>query len=295
MQEFRGAWPALITPFDNGGAVNAPVLRRLVDYLLEQGVDGFYITGSTGEGVYIPTAQRKIAVATVVEQVNSRVPVIAHIGSMVTADAVELAQHARDAGADAVSSIIPPQYTRLESIEAYYAEIASAVPSTPVLAYILGAPVNAVTFMQRLREIDNVTGAKYTGPNMYEFRQIVEMGDESRLGGWSIFSGMDEQCVFAALFGSCGNIGSTLNYMPRTYKAIHAAVAAGDCLKARDLQLQANKVTEVMINAGFMSALHAVMDRLGFPTGGPRLPNLALTKMQQDALFARLDAVGFGG
>ena len=64
--------------------------------------------------------------------------------------------------------------------------------------------------------LPNVVGVKYTGPNMYEFRQIATVRDDN----WHVFSGMDEQSIFAAMMGSCGHIGSTLNYMPGVYSQI---------------------------------------------------------------------------
>jgi N-acetylneuraminate lyase len=137
--------------------------------------------------------------------------------------------------------------------------------------------------------IPNLGGTKYTGPNMFEFRHVVE----ARSGAWSVFSGMDEQCLFAAMFGSCGNIGSTLNVMPGIYRRIHEHYQAGDLLTARDLQLRANRVTAAMMGFGFMGALYAGLGLLGFDCGQPRLPVLPLATDQQGALKAALDAVDY--
>ena len=76
MRHFQGAWPALVTPFTADGKVNVPVLRRLVDYLLGKGVGGFYVCGSTGEGIYLSLPERKLVLETVIEQVNRRAPAI---------------------------------------------------------------------------------------------------------------------------------------------------------------------------------------------------------------------------
>jgi dihydrodipicolinate synthase/N-acetylneuraminate lyase len=99
MNQFHGAWPALLTPFTAGDQVNVAVLRRLVDYLIAQGSDGLYVCGSTGEGIYMTVAERKQVLETVLEQVDRRVPVIAHVGALVASDAVVLARHAQAAGA----------------------------------------------------------------------------------------------------------------------------------------------------------------------------------------------------
>jgi N-acetylneuraminate lyase len=214
MQKFHGAWPALATPFDDNNQVNTPVLRRLVDYLIGKGCDGFYVCGSTGEGIYMSSAERKLVLETVIEQSNRRVPIIAHVGCVAAGDAAALARHAQEAGADGVASIIPPLYTTTTAIHDYYAGIAAAAPNLPLLTYIFGGPVDAVGLMRALRDIPNLAGGKYTGPNMFEFRRIIDLGK----GEWTLFSGMDEQCAFATMFGSSGAIGSSLNYHLGAYR-----------------------------------------------------------------------------
>lgn len=289
MSQFQGAWPALLTPFTADNRVNIPVLRRLVDYLIGQGSGGLYVCGSTGEGVYMTVAERKQVLETVVEQVNRRVPVIAHVGAVALPDATALASHAQAVRADGIASIIPPLYTNVPSTVAYFTALGAAAPELPLLTYIFGGPADAVALMRALMGIPTLAGSKYTGPNMFEFRRIVELGNSE----WTVFSGMDEQCVFAAMIGASGNIGSTLNYMPGLYREIHAAVQRGDLARGVELQLAANQITGALIDVGFMSALKAVMTRLDFDCGAPRLPNRALPADQQVALFAQLDTLNF--
>ncbi|RIK38747.1 MAG: hypothetical protein DCC55_20255 [Chloroflexi bacterium] len=288
MTQFSGAWPALVTPFTREDQVNVPVLRRLVDYLIGKGIGGFYVCGSTGEGIYMTVAERKLTLETVVEQTNGRVPVIAHVGCVAAGDANALARHAQDTGADGVASIIPPLYQRTESIHAYYAGIAGAAPDLPLFTYIFGGPVDAVALMRSLMDIPTLAGGKYTGPNMFEFRRIVDLG----AGKWTLFSGMDEQCLFAAMFGASGCIGSSLNYHPGVYREIQRAVP-GDLAKGTELQLRANLTTAAMFEFGYLGALKMVMTWLDFDCGRPRLPNLALPAEREPALRRQLDAVGF--
>lgn len=289
MSLFQGAWPALVTPFTADDHVNTSVLRRLVDYLIAQGSGGLYVCGSTGEGIYMTVAERQQVLETVVEQVNRRIPVIAHVGAVAAPDAVALARHAQTVGADGVASIIPPLYNTVPSIVNYFTALGAAAPDLPLLTYIFGGPTDAVALMRALMGIPTLAGSKYTGPNMFEFRRIVELGT----GDWTVFSGMDEQCVFGAMFGASGNIGSTLNYMAGLYREIHVAVQSGNLARGVDLQLAANRITGAMIDVGFMGALKAVMTRLDFDCGACRLPNRTLTAEQQTALFAQLDTLHF--
>lgn len=294
MSPFQGAWPALITPFTQDDKVNVPVVRELVDYLIGYGVGGFYVCGSTGEGVYMTVEERQLTLATVVDQVNGRVPVIAHVGTMVAKDAVDLAAHAESVGVDAVASIIPPQFASVDSIYDYFAAIGGAAPNTRLLTYIFGGPTDAVALMRKLMPIETVAGSKYTGPNMHEFRRILELGAGYQgKFDWTVFSGMDEECLFAAQFGANGNIGSTLNYFPGVYREIHASVAGQDMTRGTELQLQANAVTSVMFEYGFMGAMKEAMRMLGLDCGQPRLPTRPFPAAKSAALKADLDAVDF--
>lgn len=287
MQTFHGAWPALVTPFTAENQADVAALNTLIDYLIGKGVDGFYLCGSTGQGIYQSVAERKLVTETALRRIDGRVPVIVHVGSQALVDAVDLAIHAQDAGAAGVSSIVPAGYSDLEAIGRYYAAVAAAVPRLPFLPYLFTSGLDAVTLIQAIGDIPNLAGSKYTGPNMYEFKRIVE----SREGNWSVFSGMDEQCVFAAMFGSCGNIGSTLNLMPGVYRQIHQCYRDGDLLNARDWQARANRVTETLIAFGFMGALYAALEMLGVPCGAPRLPALPLPNARKENLRAALEAV----
>ena len=289
MLNFNGAWPALVTPFTAEDKVNVGVLRELVEYLLDKQVGGFYVCGGTGEGLFMLPEERRLVTETVVNQVNGRVPVIAHVGSMIVDDAVRLGKHAQEVGAAGISSVIPPMFQDGESLYTYFARVGAAAPDLPLLTYIFGGPMDAVALMRRLMEIATVAGAKYTGPNMYEFREIVEL----RRDNWSIFSGMDEQCIYAAMQGACGNIGSTLNYIPGIYREIHNSYKMGDIAQGQELQVRANQVTSVLFSFGFFGALKEVMRMLGFDCGKPRLPHLPFAEDKRNDLRAQLETIDF--
>ena len=289
MFNFNGAWPALVTPFTAEDQVNVVVLRELVEYLIDKGIGGFYVCGGTGEGLFMSPGERKVVTETVVDQVDGRVPVIAHIGSMIVGDAVQLAAHAQQIGVAGISSVIPPMFQQSESLYAYFARVGAAAPDVPLLTYIFGGPTDAVALMRELMTIPTVAGAKYTGPNMYEFREIVGLREDN----WNIFSGMDEQCIYAAMQGSCGNIGSTLNYIPGIYREIHGSYKQGNIAKGHELQVRANQVTGVLFSFGFFGALKEVMRMLGFDCGKPRLPQLPFVEEKRNALRSELEAIDF--
>lgn len=289
MRTFSGTWPALVTPFTTDDQVNVSVLRDLVEYLLGKGADGFYTCGATGQGLFMSVKERKRVLETVLDQAQGRVPVIVHVGCVALRDAENLARHAHQAGAAGVSSIIPPLYHDTGSLYAYFEALAAAVPDLPLLPYLYGGPTDTVALMRELMQIPSVAGTKYTGPDMYEFKRIAEL----RSSDWTIFSGMDEQCLFAAMSGASGHIGSTLNIMLGVYRKIRQCYETGDLDQGLALQSRANRVTAALCSVGFPGALREAIRMLGFDCGQPRLPSLPLSEEQREPLHARLEAANF--
>ncbi|HOJ20709.1 MAG TPA: dihydrodipicolinate synthase family protein, partial [Armatimonadota bacterium] len=107
MTDLGGVFPALLTPFDRQGQLNEPMVEALIHHLLEAGVDGFYVGGSTGEGLLMSPQERRRLTTAAVRAANGKAKVIVHVGANATDDAVDLARHAAEAGADAVSTLPP--------------------------------------------------------------------------------------------------------------------------------------------------------------------------------------------
>jgi N-acetylneuraminate lyase len=288
MRTFGGVWPALVTPFTPDDQVSTALLRKLVDHFVARHLDGLYICGSTGEGVFMSAEERELVVETVLDQAQGRLPVIVHVGAAATLDAVRLARHAQSAGAAGISAILPPVAFDPRSVVAHFDAIAAAVPDLPFLPYVFGGPRDAIALMRDLVHIPNLAGTKYFGPNMYEFGHLVEAHSE----GWTAFSGMDEQCIFAAMFGAHGCIGSTINLIPGVFQQIYSCFRAGDLQGALEMQKRANRVIDVLHSYGFMGAFKDALGYVGLECGQPRRPNIPLAAEKRAELRAKLDAAG---
>jgi N-acetylneuraminate lyase len=296
MQKFHGAWPALITPSSETEAVDINVLQELTAYLLEKDIGGLYLCGSTGEGLFMSVEERKLTLEVVMDQVKDRVPVIVHVGSVATRDAVTLAEHAQAMGAEGISSLLPTVAWQEESTYLHYEAIAAAAPDLPFFAYLFGGQTDAVALMQELlMRIPNIAGAKYTGGDMYEFSHIVELGNTAAANAtqWTVFSGRDQDCLYAAMVGAPANIGTTLNVMPGIYREIRKLYEAGDLPQAQVLQTRANRVTRVLQDFGLFGALREAMRLLGFDCGKPRLPTPPFPADKRKAFHKALDTVDF--
>jgi N-acetylneuraminate lyase len=289
MQTFHGTMPALVTPFTPENRVNVTVLRELVDFFLAKHVNGFYLCGSTGEGAFMSVEERERVVETVSERVNGRVPILVHVGAAAVSDAVQLAQHAEANGAAGFSSILPPVLFDPLGIVAYFETIARAAPDLPFFPYIFGGTRDAVALMRALLHIPNLGGTKYTGPNLYEMSQILGL----REANWTVFAGMDEQSLFALMFGAQANIGSTVNLLPGTFVEMHRAYESGNWPRALDLQKGINRIVQTLYGFGFSGAWKKTLQFMGFDCGQPRVPNVSLPESKSGELRQALESAGF--
>lgn len=113
IQHLKGIFPALLTPLREDDSIDYESLHRHVKYLSRQGVHGFYVGGSTGEGMIMSSSERQQVLEHVI-QVSEDKSIIAHVGSVSTDEAVRLATHAEQVGADAISAIVPYYYSLTE-------------------------------------------------------------------------------------------------------------------------------------------------------------------------------------
>src|SRR5947208_15551966 len=117
-RELRGILPALMSPLNGDHSVNVPVMRELLARLYAANIDGLYVCGNTGQGLLLSIDARRTMLETVVRHSPPGKLVIAHVGADNLNDAVELARHAAETGADAISSL-PPSSADFEQVEAY--------------------------------------------------------------------------------------------------------------------------------------------------------------------------------
>jgi N-acetylneuraminate lyase len=289
---FSGIFPALLTPLTADDRVDTSALCGLIDFLLDHKVDGFYVCGSTGEGILLREEERRLVAETAIQHVAGRVPVIVHVGAPATPVAERLARHAKEKNADAVASV-PPFYFafRAKEIEEHYRRIARAA-QLPVYVYNIPAATNVdmgADLMRTLFEEGLIQGLKYTAYDQLRFRQIVEACN----GELNVFSGPDQMLLPFLAMGAHGGIGTTYNVMPGLYVELFEAWRAGNIERAQQLQFQADRIILVLHHFGTLSAAKAAMRLLGVDVGGPRAPLLPLTDEEQEQLEQELRQAGF--
>ncbi len=240
---FRGSFTALVTPFKNG-SVDEKAFRDLVDWQIAEGTNGLVPVGTTGESPTLSHDEHKQVVEWCVDQARRRVPVVAGAGSNSTKEAIDLARHAEQAGADAVL-VVTPYYNKptQDGLYAHFKAINDAI-GIPILIYnIPGRSVidMSVETMARLFELKNIAGVKDATANVTRVsQQRAAMGED-----FNQLSGEDITALGFMAHGGHGCISVTSNVAPRLCAEFQAACLRGDYAAALKLQ---DKLAPLHIN-----------------------------------------------
>lgn len=292
MKQLRGIYPATVTPFDRRGQFDVRAMRGIVDYQLRAGVDGFYICGGTGEGLLLTVAERQAVLEAVLDQLQGRATVIAHIGAFQTADTLALAKHASEVGADAIAALPPAYFYKPDTLALirYYSAVAE-VSRVPLLVYNIPSRVG-ITMTQdlfdRLLAIKNVVGMKDSSGDVYALG-LLFVGGRNPI----IFEGKDEVLLPGLLAGASGGIGATYNIMPELFVKLWRAFCARDLGEVAQTQLRINELISALLVVDLIAGVKQTLAWMGLPCGEPRTPNRPLTEDESARLRESLERVGF--
>lgn len=281
IKKLYGIMPALMTAFDGDG-IDTARIAQLVKKLIADGVHGLYVGGSSGEMVLCSIEERKRLLETVKDSCGD-LAVIAHVGCLSTKDTLELARHAKECGADAVSSVTPLYYKySFDEVKNYYRSIAEA-SELPVIIYnIPGLTGTAYGYDQlcELLEIEGVMGMKFTSSDFFLLNRLVNTYPEK-----VFYNGSDEMLLSGLAAGAHGGIGTTYNFQPDIMVKIYDLARAERLDEAREAQSVANKAIATVLKNGVLPSCKHLISLYGVPYGECREPFMPLDhKAKQDLL-----------
>lgn len=237
MSKLTGVVPPVCTPLTADGEVDVASYRRLLDFLIEAGVNGLFILGSSSEVVYLTDAQRRTVLETATEHVAGRVPILAGVIDTTTPRVLE---HARVASALGVDGLVvtAPFYTRTHQveIERHFRAIHAAIP-TPLWAYDIPVCVQnklSRELVLRLAVDGVITGLKDSSGDDTNLRYLIMAARENpALADFSIFTGSEVMVDTAFWCGADGVVPGLANVDPDGYVRLYAHATRGEWEQAR--------------------------------------------------------------
>ncbi|MEG0878254.1 MAG: dihydrodipicolinate synthase family protein [Oscillospiraceae bacterium] len=273
--KYKGIIPAFYACYDEQGNISPERTQTLVRFLIEKGVKGVYVCGSSGECIYQSVEERKTTLENVMKIAKGKITVIAHVACNNTKDSIELAKHAESLGVDAIAAI-PPIYFHLpeHAIAAYWNDISAAAPNTDFIIYnipqLAGVALTMPLFAEMLKN-PRVAAVKNSSMPVQDIQMFKAKGGE----GFTVFNGPDEQLVSGLAMGADGGIGGTYAVMPELFIKILEYFRDGNLEKARKVQYDVDEIISVM--CGCHGNLYAVMKEIlrireDINVGGVRAP-----------------------
>jgi 4-hydroxy-tetrahydrodipicolinate synthase len=286
---FTGAMVAIVTPFHDG-KVDFETLDELIDFQLDNGIDGIVPVGTTGESPTLSHEEHKAVIERVVKRVAGGTRVIAGAGSNSTAEAIELTAYAKKVGADATLQVCP-YYNKptQEGFFQHFKAIADEV-DLPIVLYNIpgrcGAGMTPET-IARLDEHENIVGIKEATGSLDQASEIAMRCDIT------IISGDDSLTLPLASVGAKGVISVVANVVPADVKAMTDLILEGDLVKARQWHRKLFALSKNMLTlATNPIPIKAAMAMLDMCSEELRLPMTALEPAKKTALKQTLTDYG---
>lgn len=279
-----GVVAAAVTPMSQDGSSLAgdETCAAYFEFLVQQGVHGLFVCGTTGEGPLLSLDERMRVAELAVKVAGRRTPVIVHTGALSTAHAIELTRHAASIGADAVAVITPYFYpVDQEAMFQYFTAVVSAVPGLPVYLYNIPAFAgNAITpelLGRLLKACPNIVGMKHSDANLVRLQEFQQVGGQ----GFAVLSGSDAVAMAALALGASGCVSGNASVLPEVSLALYDAVKRGDLAAARREQGVLHEVRALLGDGLSLASFKAALRLRGIPAGGVRSPHRGLLPEEQ--------------
>ncbi|MEA2281893.1 MAG: N-acetylneuraminate lyase [Solirubrobacteraceae bacterium] len=271
-----GVVAATVTPLRDGGqALDRPAVARLTEFLREAGATGVFVAGTTGEGLLLDLHERMALAEQFLEDAGG-LRVAIHAGAQTTADAVRLAEHARDAGAAAVAAVAPPFY-RLDDAElaVHFAAVAGACAPVPFYLYEFAARAGYAIPPRVVRELQdrvgNLAGMKVSDPQLQDVEAYL-------LPGLDLLVGSEALIPDALALGAVGAVSGLAAAFPRTVVRV---------LEGAEPPRTVASLRAALARHPFQAALKtALVDQGVLSDASVRAPLRGLTASERSALAA---------
>lgn len=273
---YQGIIPPVPTVFDAQGQFDPAGMGRLLDHLIDNGVNGVLVLGSAGEFSHMDRAMREEIAAFTVKYVNGRVPVLFCVSVPGTKETISYAEHAKEVGADAVL-IVNPFYAPLsqEALYQHYKQIAAAV-DMPQMLYNYPAMTKQeleIGLIKRLAlECPNIVGIKDSVVSVTHTREII-VEVKSQRPDFMVFCGFDEHLLNTLALGGDGAIPACSNFAPKILCGLYQAFRAGDYAKAIELHREVGKLASIYgIDTPFYGVIKEAIRQSGVDISTAVLP-----------------------
>jgi 4-hydroxy-tetrahydrodipicolinate synthase len=294
MLTLKGAFTALITPMKKNGAIDYDGWRRLIEFQLEQGIDGLVPIGTSGETPTLDEAEEDELIKIIVKVVNGKVPVIVGSGSNTTRHAVQYTKRAKDLGADA-ALVVTPYYNKPndDGLLRHFEAVANV--GIPVVVYNIAGRTGRnipTPLMVRLATIPGIVGVKEASGDINQMGEVLRAITRNGNPDFAVISGDDGLTLPLLALGGTGVISVISNLMPKKVCALVKAGLAGDFEAARRIHFELLPFIHTAFVETNPVPIKRALTIAGLPGGPTRLPLGNLSPENERLVQAAVDKYG---
>ncbi|MDA0746248.1 MAG: dihydrodipicolinate synthase family protein [bacterium] len=290
MPEFKGLFPALITPMTAEGDLNEEAFRKLIEYNIQAGAHGFWVAGGAGESILLDDEENFRIAEIAEDQSQGRILNIMHVGASTTQRAARMAEHAAKSGIEAICCVPPFFYpAKPDEIVEFYRIVGEAA-NLPLFIYNLpqctGVEIT-VDLMKKIQDrVPQLAGLKHSAPSFANTYHFTKMGLSCLIGSAAVM-------LPALTIGACGCVDGPLSLAPELWLEIWNGYHEGDLKRAEAAQARAADFYTVFQTLGYFATMKALLSiKLGIDCGAPRPPRLPLTAEQREYAIQKATASG---
>ena len=271
----NGTHVAMITPFDKDGNIDEEKYRNLIDFLIENNVDGVVAAGTTGESATITHEEQQEVIDIMIDQVNGRVTTIAGAGSNATVEAQNLVKYAEDAGADA-ALVITPYYNKPQQSGLYnHFKLLNDSHNIPIVAYNVPSRTGvdlAVDTIVDVAKLDNIVAIKEANPDLNKLASLFNQLNKNDLNDFIVLSGNDSLTLPMIAQGARGVISVAANVLPDKMSQMVNFALEGEYEKSRELPNYLFELMDVLFIEASPAPTKRALNLMGMEVGGLRMP-----------------------
>ncbi len=278
MKKFRGTGVAIVTPFKNDSSIDFAALGRIIDHVIEGGVNYIVAMGTTGEAPTLTKDEKQAILTYVTESVNNRVPVMAGIGGNNTQEIINCIRELDLTGVDGILSVAP-YYNKpgQRGLLQHFKAIATCSP-LPVIIYNVpgrtGSNISSETTLELAHECENIIGIKEASGDMAQIMRIIKGKPENFL----VISGDDMLTIPVIASGGSGVISVLANAWPAECSEMVNNALKNNFKQAREIHFRFLEVIELLFADGNPSGIKAFMSGKNLCKNNLRLPLVPVNK-----------------
>lgn len=284
MKKFRGTGVAIITPFKNDLSIDFSALGRVVNHIIDGGVNYIVALGTTGESVTLTKDEKKAIISYVIETVDKRVPVVVGIGGNNTQEIIDFVRQTNLSGVDGVLSVAP-YYNKpgQKGLFQHFKAFANSCP-LPVILYNVpgrtGCNISSDTCLQLANECENIVAVKEASGDIAQIMRIIKGKPEN----FSVISGDDTMIIPISAAGGAGVISVLANAYPAQTSEIVNNSLKYNFKAAREMHFKFMEIIDLLFADGNPSGVKAMLSQMNICQNTLRLPLVPVSKTIMDRI-----------